>query len=510
MVRFLPLLFVLILCTCDRARNTQVSKHSEEISLVGTRPNILFIFTDDQAFDAVGAMGNDEIHTPNLDFLINNGTTFTHAYNMGAWQPAVCLASRAMLNTGRSVWRAQALDKRRQAGDSTAMANNWGPLMQKAGYATYFSGKWHVAAPAKDQFETVANVRPGMPYDGYPFGEMDALKARHGGNAPLDSIIALFPPGYNRPLRKGDDSWSPSDPKWGGFWAGGKHWSEVLADDGVRFLEQAASDERPFFMYLAFNAPHDPRQAPAEFVDRYNPDDLSVPASFLPAYPYASKIGLAPGIRDEDLAPYPRTELAVQTHKQEYYASITHLDAEVGRILDALDASGKGDNTVIIFSADHGLAVGKHGLMGKQNLYDHSIRVPLAIFGPGVPADKKIDADVYLQDVMPTVLDLAGMDIPQEVEFYSLLPLIEDKQATSNYPGIYGAYVDHQRSLRKDGYKLIVYPAVPTQRLYHLAEDPDELQDLANQPGQKERVNEMLQALADLQQEMGDTLQLRK
>lgn len=518
MLRFLPLLFVLFLCTpillgtiaCDRGSKAPAENAAlAGKTLAGTRPNILFIFTDDHAFDAVGALGNDEIYTPNLDFLINNGTTFTHAYNMGAWQPAVCLASRAMLNTGRSVWRAQALDARRKSGDTTAMANNWGPLMQQAGYATYFSGKWHVAAPAADQFETVANVRPGMPYDGYPFGEMDALKARHGGNAPLDSITALFPPGYNRPLSENDQSWNPSDPQYGGFWAGGKHWSEVLGDDGVRFLGEAANDERPFFMYLAFNAPHDPRQAPAEFVNRYNPEDLSVPASFLPEYPYAKDIGLAPGIRDEDLAPYPRTELAVRTHKQEYYASITHLDDQVGRILDALDASGKRENTVVIFTADHGLAVGRHGLMGKQNLYDHSVRVPLTVFGPGVPSGNRIEADVYLQDVMPTTLALAGAEIPQDVEFFSLLPLIEGEQSVSSYSGIYGAYVDYQRSLRKDGYKLIVYPDVPTQRLYHLATDADELEDLAQLPEYKGRVAAMLKSLTALQREMGDTLKLQ-
>ncbi len=514
MERFLSLLLLLLLCTCSSPPATtdealsqgQIGQFPDRAGLVSARPNILFIFTDDHAFDALGALGNEEINTPNLDKLVNRGTTFTHAYNMGAWQPAVCLASRAMLNTGKSLWKAQQLDRNRKNGDQATMADNWGPLMQRAGYATYFSGKWHVAAPAAEQFETVANVRPGMPHDGYPFSKMQALQARHGGSAPLDSIIALFPPGYNRPLHADDDSWSPSDPKYGGFWAGGKHWSEVLGDDGVRFLEQAATDERPFFMYLAFNAPHDPRQAPAAYVEQYNQEALSIPRSFQPAYPYAQQIGLGPGIRDEDLAPYPRTPLAIRTHKQEYYASITHLDAQVGRILVALEASGKQDSTVIIFTADHGLAVGRHGLLGKQNLYDHSIRVPLVLAGPGIPVGKQISQDVYLQDVMPTTLAMAGMKPPADIAFHSLIPLING--AKESYNSIYLAYTTLQRGIRADGFKYLVYPEVPVERLYHVAEDPEELVDLAGEPEYAKLLPEFRAKLRMWQTITGDTLKI--
>ena len=113
-------------------------------------------------------------------------------------------------------------------------------------------------------------------------------------------------------------------------------------------------------------------------------------------------------MRDEDLAPFPRTAFAVQTHRREYYAAVTHLDAQIGRILDALEKSPAAANTYVFFTADHGLSCGEHGLMGKQNLYDASVRVPFIVAGPGVPAGKKIDAPVYLQDAMPTVLKLAG------------------------------------------------------------------------------------------------------
>jgi arylsulfatase A-like enzyme len=469
------------------------------------RPNVLFIFTDDQTYTSLHALGNDEIETPNLDRLVTNGTTFTHAYNMGAWQGAVCLASRAMLNSGRSVWRARDLDSRWHSGDTTGYHQNWGPLMRRAGYATYMSGKWHVAASAEQQFETVRHVRPGMPADGFPFGKINPLFKRHGGTPPRDSVVPLLPPGYNRPLSEHDDSYDPSDPKFGGFWEGGKHWSEVLADDGEAFLAQAAKEEQPFFLYLAFNAPHDPKQAPAEYLAKYTPGELAVPASFQPLYPRKEKMGNGEGLRDEALAPFPRTKLAVRQHKAEYYALITHLDTQIGRILDALEATGKADNTVIMFTADHGLAMGRHGLLGKQNLYDHSVRVPLVIGGPGIPKGAKNNADVYLQDVMATALDVAGVDKPDYVEFNSLLPLI-DQSKTEGLDAVYGAYVNWQRSVRKDGYKLLVYPKVPQVKLFDLNADPEEMNNLAE--ADPERVENLFAELQELQKAMGDTLQL--
>ncbi|MTB52789.1 sulfatase-like hydrolase/transferase [Lewinella sp. W8] len=470
------------------------------------RPNILFLFTDDQTYHSLAALGNKEIHTPNLDRLVGRGTTFTHTFNMGGWNGAICLASRAMINSGRAVWGARAHSESWRAGDSLALEQSWGRLMQGAGYATYFTGKWHVSAPPQAVFETVGTVRGGMPPDGYPFGDITALFQRHDGDPPRDSLVALLPPGYNRPLSPDDRSWSPTDSLRGGFWQGGKHWSEVVADEGIEYLRDAADDDRPFFLYLAFNAPHDPRQAPREFVDRYPVTAVDVPANFLPDYPYAREVGNGPGLRDEDLAPFPRTELSVRTHRAEYYALITHLDAQLGRVLAALEATGQADNTLIMFTADHGLAVGQHGFIGKQNLYDHSVRVPLVLAGPGVPAGKRVDAPVYLQDVMPTALELADVPVPDYVFFHSLLPLMEG--APSPYPAIYGAYRHVQRMIREDGHKLLVYPGVPTLRLYDLVADPLETEDLAGKPAHRERIQSMLRSLRAQQQLMGDTLSL--
>jgi choline-sulfatase len=317
---------------------------------------------------------------------------------------------------------------------------------------------------------------------------------------------------YNREFIEGEpDTWSPYDKSKGGFWEGGKHWSEVLSDDGQYFLEQVSKSDKPFFMYLAFNAPHDPRQAPKKFVGMYPLKNITVPENFLPSYPYNEHAGASKKLRDERLAPHPRTPFSVRTNLQEYYASITHLDAQVGHILKSLEATGKADNTYIIFTADHGLAVGDHGFMGKQNMYDRSMRVPLIITGPGLEKGKKVTAPVYFQDIMPTTIELTGSDIPEHVAFKSLLPLATGKTNVGSYPAIYGAYTYLQRMYRTEKYKLILYPNANVVRLYDMEKDPYEMNDLAeakNKPVKlmKQLFNEFLA----LQKEVGDEVDVTK
>ncbi|MEZ4991288.1 MAG: sulfatase-like hydrolase/transferase [Saprospiraceae bacterium] len=469
-----------------------------------TPPNILFIFTDDQTYTSIHALGNEEIHTPNLDRLVSKGTTFTHAYNMGGWNGAICLASRAMIISGRPLWRAHAFKQNWVNGDSLELS--WPKLMESRGYRTYMTGKWHVDAPADQVFQTARHIRPGMPTD---VRNNKELRERVTAQllAGRSDLTERMPLGYNRPLDENDDSWSPTDTLFGGFWQGGKHWSEVVRDDALDYLQDAAQHDDPFFMYLAFNAPHDPRQAPQEYQDLYNVDSISLPESWLPQYPYMVEMGSGPGLRDEDLAPYPRTPYAIRTHIKEYYAIISHLDAQIGKILDALEASGKADNTYIFFSADHGLSVGRHGLIGKQSLFDHSIRPPMMVVGPDIPAGQRVDADVYLQDIMATSLELAGVPKPDFVGFNSLLPLARGTRTESFYPAIYGAYEkSSQRMIRKDGYKLISYPKANKLLLFDLNNDPQEMTDLADLPEYKEKVEDMYRELVELEREMDDPM----
>jgi arylsulfatase A-like enzyme len=445
------------------------------------KPNVLFLFADDFTYEAVRAFGHTDIDTPNLDRLAARGTTFTRAYNMGSWSGAVCVASRTMLNTGRSVWDADSVykttDKERQSGVL------WSQLMSKAGYKTYMTGKWHVQTDATKIFDMAMDVRPGMP--------------------------KTVPTAYNRPIEGQTDAWSPYDQSLGGFWEGGKHWSEVVHDHTITFLKDAKQQEKPFFIYAAFNAPHDPRQAPKEFQDMYPLSRIKVPENFIPQYPYKDDIGCSEKLRDEHLAPMPRTEFAVKTHRSEYYALITHLDVQIGKILDALDANGQADNTWIFFTADHGLAVGHHGLIGKQNMYDHSVRVPFLVAGPGVAKGAKNDNAIYLQDVMATALDLAGAEKPKHVFFHSLLPLLNGEQKQSSYPDVYGAYLELQRAITHDGWKLIAYPKAKVLRLYHLAEDPQEMHDLAAKLEHAAMKKQIFERLVKLSAEMGDKVDLK-
>lgn len=463
-----------------RCSSTEQKEQKRSLTNTDQKPNFLFIFTDDQRYNAVHALGDKTVQTPHIDRLVNEGVTFTHAFNMGAWHGAVCVASRTMLLTGLTVWEAK--DTEPQLDSMVLQEMFWPQQLKQAGYETYMSGKWHIKAKASDVFDHVRNIRPGMPNQ--------------------------TPEGYNRPQSPSDTLWRPWDPSLGGYWKGGKHWSEVLADDGIQFLKEAGAKDTPFFMYLAFNAPHDPRQSPKEYVDKYPLGNIPLPKSYMDMYPYKDSIGCGPDLRDEQLAPFPRTPEAVKTHIQEYYALITHLDEQIGRILNALEESGKMDNTYIIFTSDHGLAAGHHGLMGKQNMYDHSMRVPLMVVGPGIARGEKLSQQVYLQDVMATTLELAGKEKNKDVAFNSLVPYMTGERSESAYSSIYGCYMDLQRMVRTDKYKLILYPKAQKVLLFDLMKDPEEQNDVSDLPAYESVRKSLMKELARQQKELKDPLDL--
>lgn len=468
-VQTLLILLLVILTSCKE--NNLITKNK--------KPNIILLFSDDQSFKDVHALGNNEVITPTMDKLVDQGVTMTHAYNMGGWNGAVCVASRHMFISGRSIWRAQQISKR--YAKSEDLDKTWPMLMQSAGYDTYMTGKWHVNANAHKIFNHVGHVLRGMPHD--------------------------TPEGYNRPRSKTDTIWQPWEKKFGGYWEGGKHWSELVKEDAISFIDSAAQKEKPFFMYIAFNAPHDPRQSPKKYVDMYHPDQIAVPKSFIPENPYNEIMDAGRKLRDERLAPFPRTEYSIKVNKQEYYALTTHLDDQIKEIMKSVEKNGLKENTYIFFTSDHGLAIGEHGLMGKQNMYDHSMRVPLMVIGPNIPKGKKIDADIYLQDIMATVLELAGVQKPEYIEFNSFMDLIKGNKKTSNYASIYGTYKEKsQRMIRKDNFKLILYPKGNKLLLFDLNNDPNELNDLSSNPEYKQKIKSLFTALISKQKEMGDDL----
>ncbi|MDO9634507.1 MAG: sulfatase-like hydrolase/transferase [Paludibacter sp.] len=417
-----------------------------------SKPNILFIYLDDLSYDAVGAYGNKVIKTPNLDALAHQGVLFENAYNMGGWNGAVSIASRSQLLTGRYIWRANQAEKLRykKEFESEMLLPQ---IMKNAGYSTFMTGKWHVA-----------HITPNQVFD-----QVELMRT---GGMPADT-----PASYNRPQNENDSLWLPWDKAQKGFWTGVKHWSEEQADVIIEYIRNNARSNNPHFMYCAFNAPHDPRQAPRSFVDQYPLASIQLPENFLPEHPLNKLMDAGRNLRDERLAPFPRTPYAVRKHRQEYYAIISHLDEQIGRIISVLKNEGMDKNTLIILTSDNGLAVGQHGFLGKQNLYEHSIKVPLIISGYAVEKGQTRTQLVYMQDIVPVMYEVAGVKEDISIDFKSLTDVLVRKNEKGRQ-FVYGAFMQSQRMLRNDRYKLYIIPAAKQIYLFDLHSDPLEMNNL--------------------------------
>ena len=238
---------------------------------------------------------------------------------------------------------------------------------------------------------------------------------------------------------------------------------------------------------MPFDAPHDPHIVPNDFPIRYDPATMPLPPNFLPQHPWDNGEMVN---RDEQLLPWPRTPEKVREMNAEYYRYISYLDAQIGRILDALDASPHAKNTIVVFAADSGVARGSHGLIGKQNVYEHSMRVPLIIGGPGIPAGKRTDAMCYLFDVLPTLGKLCGVAGPKTSEGIDFTASLDDPTKPAR-PQLLFAYRNVQRAVRDDRWKLIRYPQVDKTQLFDLRNDPHEVTNLADKPEHAARVAEL-------------------
>ena len=400
------------------------------------KPNILHIHADDHRPDGLRALGNPSLQTPHLDSLVERGMSFPRCYTMGSMVGAVCTPSRAMMLTGRS-WQ-------RIPGGPAAAPNAADPatflprVIAAAGYETWHMGKKGNGFPAGlQEFETSI---------------IDDAR----GNLPDDDRA---------------------------------HASRRLADRAIGFLKDRATGQatRPFYIYLAPPVPHDPRSAEPQFHKLYDPAKIPLSPAFLPQHPWDNG---DMAVRDEQLAPWPRSPEDTKKQTADYYACITGLDQHVGRIFAELKADGLWDNTVIVFSGDNGLSLGEHGLFGKQNLYEFGgMHVPLVIAGPGISQGKST-ALVYLMDLFPTFAEMAGAEVPGGVEGKSLVPILTGKE-TKVRDVLYTAYRDCQRALRDDRWKLIRYPLVDRIQLFDLRDDPHELMNLADQPAQTTKLREV-------------------
>ncbi|MFP4443703.1 MAG: sulfatase-like hydrolase/transferase [Spirochaetia bacterium] len=438
------------------------------------KPNIVFILTDDQRFNTIGALGNPEIKTPVLDSLVSRGMSFTQAHIPGGSVGAVCMPSRAMIHTGRTLFHLE------DAGASVPGGHALlGETLRGAGYYTWGSGKWHNGREAYARsFSGGDEIFFGGMADHWnvPAYRFDP-SGKYSSRIPY--IADFF---YSREVeyREADHI------------NAGKHSTDSITDSGVSFLNEYSGEE-PWFTYFSFLAPHDPRTMPEKFRDMYDPESISLPENFAGGHPFDTG---ALKIRDEVLASFPRTEKEIKQHLAEYYAMISHLDHSIGRIIDAVKERGELDNTLFIVTGDNGLALGSHGLMGKQSLYDHSVRIPLIMAGPGVPEGAASDVYLYLLDIFPTLCDYLEIPVPGTVEGESFLPVMKgEKETAREY--LFGAYAEFMRSVKRGSCKLIEY-AVGDERqtqLFDLESDPAELVNLSADPSYRDELNGLRELL---------------
>lgn len=341
-------------------------------------------------------------------------------------------------------------------------------LLSESGYDTFFTGKWH-----NDRTSFLRSFQ-------------QAKQIFHGGMCAHEAVPLI---GDRAAFERGD---SPV--------IGSGFSTEIFCETMADYLRNRSKDA-PFFAWLSLTSPHDPRTPPKSFREQYDASEMPLPAAFC-AEPKFDNGEL--DIRDERLAPKPLQEDTVREQLAEYYGMITHQDDQIGQVLKTLDESGEADNTVIVYIGDHGLSLSNHGLLGKQNLYEHSTRVPLIMAGPGVPSGRDSVGLNYSYDVFATLLELAGVASPTGMESRSLVPQFADGSSTR--AEVVSLYKDCQRMLKTDRWKLIEYRVGETRRteLFDLQADPDELDDVASAPENESLVHSLRERLVAWQQSNGD------
>lgn len=424
--------------------------------MMAAPPSIVLIVSDDQRPDTIHALGNATISTPNLDRLAARGTVFTRAI---AGYP-ICHVSRAEIITGCCAFRA--LAHYPSGGIKPSLATLAGTL-RAAGYHTWYSGKWHNDGRPKSRgYEKTAGLFTSGGGKNLPAAETDSQ-----GHAVT---------GYTGWTFKTDDGEVIAE-HGAGLTA---RTSEHIADGAISLIRERT--EKPFLLHVNFAAPHDPRIMPPDAAGRYDPAKMPLPRNFAPQHPFDH--GNLDG-RDEVLLKRPLDESDLRAELACYYAVITHMDEQIGRIVEALAETGRLESTLIVFTTDQGLALGSHGLVGKQNMYEHTIGVPLIAAGPGALAGARSAVQCYLHDLFPTFCELAGVPVPSTVQGASLRAALAGS-AEAVHPFVVSVFTDTQCMIREARWKLVLYPRAGRKQLFDLMGDPLELNDLSGAPESRE------------------------
>lgn len=426
-----------------------------EASEAAERPNILFILVDDQSPFDLKIYNPDSIQdSPNIDRLAAEGVVFDQAYQMGSWSGAVCTPSRHMVMSGRTVWHIP----------------NRGNKKKKA-LANPNQADPNLVPPDLAQFTLPAVFNEA----GY-----DTMRTCKKGNS-YDAANALFQVVKDATKRGGTE-------ESGSAW----HGQQVL--EYLQNREQT-KDEDPFLIYFGFSHPHDTRDGTPDLLKKYgavnhkdkktlpekNERQPALPINYLDEHPFFHG---HPGLRDEVAVSgvwERRDEATIRNELGREFACNENIDIQIGKVLQQLEQMGELDNTYIVYTADHGMAIGRHGLQGKQNLYQHTWRVPLIVKGPGIQAGQRVDGNVYLLDILPTLCDMANIAPPKTVEGHSFLPIAtgEKDVLRETMFGVYcGGTKPGMRSVKHGDWKLIKYDvmdgAVRETQLFNLKHNPHE------------------------------------
>lgn len=456
-----------------------------------SRPNIVFIITDQQRHDTIGALGNDHMITPNLDRLVEDGTAFTHMY---ATSPC-CSPSRASLFSGLYPHNTGVLR------NDDKWVYTWVPLLANAGYRCVNVGKMHTS-PFEEPLgfherhvvENKDRAHPGLPYY-------------------LDNWDkALWAGGYVKPTRETYCHRADYNDRLGAFvWELPEkmHPDVFVAQSAVHWLETYDGDE-PFFLEIGIPGPHPPYDPTAEALALYDGKAFPEPIRGydLDTQPTALRKLRENHIEnDHDAVVHLENPTLEQTQRQRahYFANITMIDEQLGALRDALEKRGVADNTIIIFTSDHGDSLNDHGHSQKWNMFEPSVRVPAVVYDPRASnRGKRVDDLTALFDFGPTILDVAGVETPEWMEATSLTPYLTDGPTPPRGPvfaeladDMVQEYCQFMTMIREDDWKLVYFLNSDEGQLFDLSRDPDEINNLWDDTNHSAKRNDLTRKILD-------------